>query len=333
MLRSSLNARVIPGLDAARAVAVTLVILFHFSLLPSSAGELGVMLFFVLSGFLITGILLREYATTGKISLREFYRRRAFRIFPTFYVCWCLELLLVRYHGVAVRWWEPWATFFLHDGLRSGDRRTGDDSVFAHRVVVGHRREVLSSLASGSFLAAPFRQKTMACGGGLYRRYLDIPGRPSRRSWCPLRSYLQRLRHPNRRTDGRISSGYSFGRCSRGQADGPVRDILHSVSVAGTRAAAVVTCSCRFRFTNQSTPLVVNDGFLGTARSYRGAADSNCLLRPPVLAVSGPSGAAFRRQDFLCSLSLPCSRSDGSPQNHPLRIQWTPVRSALPHSR
>ncbi len=112
MLRSSLNARVIPGLDAARAVAVTLVILFHFSLLPSSAGELGVMLFFVLSGFLITGILLREYATTGKISLREFYRRRAFRIFPTFYVCWCLELLLVRYHGVAVRWWEPWATFF-----------------------------------------------------------------------------------------------------------------------------------------------------------------------------------------------------------------------------
>lgn len=51
---------------------------------------MGVMIFFVLSGFLITSMLLKEYRKTGSISLGNFYRRRAFRIFPTFYVCWIL---------------------------------------------------------------------------------------------------------------------------------------------------------------------------------------------------------------------------------------------------
>jgi peptidoglycan/LPS O-acetylase OafA/YrhL len=43
---------------------------------------LGVHVFFVLSGYLITSLLLREYARTSKVSLRDFYIRRAFRIFP-----------------------------------------------------------------------------------------------------------------------------------------------------------------------------------------------------------------------------------------------------------
>jgi len=79
----------IPSLDGLRAISITLVILSHLvkwkhlsvSVL-GSYGDLGVHIFFVLSGYLITNLLLREYARTGTISLTDFYIRRAFRIFP-----------------------------------------------------------------------------------------------------------------------------------------------------------------------------------------------------------------------------------------------------------
>lgn len=112
LLQSALKLKTIPGLDAVRAAAVSLAFLFHFWLLPSGAGEVGVTMFFVLSGFLITRILLVEYAKTGTISLRKFYRNRALRILPTFYVCWLLETLLIAVHREHIRWWEPWASFF-----------------------------------------------------------------------------------------------------------------------------------------------------------------------------------------------------------------------------
>ena len=95
-----LDAKVIAGLDALRAIAIVLVLSEHFMVADrlfgknSGAGPLGVMIFFVLSGFLITRGLLRDYHRTGTISLRDFYRRRAFRIFPTFYCCWLLTTVV-----------------------------------------------------------------------------------------------------------------------------------------------------------------------------------------------------------------------------------------------
>jgi peptidoglycan/LPS O-acetylase OafA/YrhL len=65
-----------------RAVAVLLVVLGHAGVPFLSGGYVGVDVFFVLSGFLITGILLAEFADRGTISLRRFYRRRARRILP-----------------------------------------------------------------------------------------------------------------------------------------------------------------------------------------------------------------------------------------------------------
>jgi peptidoglycan/LPS O-acetylase OafA/YrhL len=70
-----------PALDGLRAVAVTGVVGVHAFGLPSS-GALGVDLFFVLSGFLITTLLLEERARTGSVSLLGFYRRRALRLLP-----------------------------------------------------------------------------------------------------------------------------------------------------------------------------------------------------------------------------------------------------------
>lgn len=71
----------VPALDGIRAVAILLVVGAHYSLLPPGAA-IGVDLFFVLSGFLITTLLLEEVAETGGISLRAFYERRARRLFP-----------------------------------------------------------------------------------------------------------------------------------------------------------------------------------------------------------------------------------------------------------
>ncbi len=80
-----------PGLDGLRGYAVLAVIAFHFSqrdfqgssvMFPG--GAIGVDVFFVLSGFLITYLLLYELRTTGSVDLRRFYVRRALRLLPAF---------------------------------------------------------------------------------------------------------------------------------------------------------------------------------------------------------------------------------------------------------
>jgi peptidoglycan/LPS O-acetylase OafA/YrhL len=81
-------------IDGLRGVAILLVIYHHLRISCGMAalpwfpfdGLLGVCLFFVISGYLITTILLREFAETQTISLPRFYGRRSVRIFPAFYV-------------------------------------------------------------------------------------------------------------------------------------------------------------------------------------------------------------------------------------------------------
>ncbi|MGY2129893.1 acyltransferase family protein [Blastococcus sp. SYSU DS0617] len=70
-----------PDIQGLRALAVALVVLNHVTGRPAG-GYVGVDVFFVISGFLITGLLLRERERSGRISFRDFYRRRARRILP-----------------------------------------------------------------------------------------------------------------------------------------------------------------------------------------------------------------------------------------------------------
>ncbi len=81
-------------LDGLRAFSIVLVILGHLGgnpKIPASISDamdfanFGVRIFFVISGFLITTLLLKEVSKTGTISLKDFYLRRVFRIFPAFY--------------------------------------------------------------------------------------------------------------------------------------------------------------------------------------------------------------------------------------------------------
>jgi peptidoglycan/LPS O-acetylase OafA/YrhL len=72
-----------PELDGIRAVAILLVLAQHINLPQSTlAGLVGVNLFFVLSGYLITSLLIREQDATGRIDLRAFYERRIRRLIP-----------------------------------------------------------------------------------------------------------------------------------------------------------------------------------------------------------------------------------------------------------
>jgi peptidoglycan/LPS O-acetylase OafA/YrhL len=126
-LESKLRQSHLPALDGLRAVAVFLVIFGHFGfeMIP---GLHGVMIFFVLSGFLITWLLLKENERTGTVSLTAFYKRRTLRIFPAFYAYWLMMVALLICTGKAVLWPHAWSALFYTSNYYSalnGDPNNG----------------------------------------------------------------------------------------------------------------------------------------------------------------------------------------------------------------
>jgi len=124
----ALMSKQIPALYAVRATAVFLVILFHFGL--NVNGAFGVELFLVLSGFLITRILMYENDKRHRVSLKNFYRKRILRIIPAFYAYLIFGLLvhIVRHHEI------PWRSIIAsalfvqnyHDAIfHTGDTYVG----------------------------------------------------------------------------------------------------------------------------------------------------------------------------------------------------------------
>lgn len=114
-LQVALNQLRIPGLDALRALAVFLVLADHSGWagpfgLPLFDGGFGVMLFFVLSGFLITRGLLAELRDRQRIDLRRFYLRRAARLLPVFYAYVLIGMILLTLAHRPVPWGAIWSS-------------------------------------------------------------------------------------------------------------------------------------------------------------------------------------------------------------------------------
>lgn len=116
MTMGKMGGRVL-GLDGLRGLAILLVIVSHFFgetlhltglayTLTRPAGGLGVELFFVLSGFLITSILAREHSKSGRIDLKKFYIRRTLRIWPAFYTFLATVAVLTAVGALDVTAWE-----------------------------------------------------------------------------------------------------------------------------------------------------------------------------------------------------------------------------------
>src|SRR5579871_5921401 len=123
--------RRIPSLDGARAIAVSLVFAWHLLLHANipliwriDYGNLGVRIFFVISGFLITSLLLAEREKTGKINIADFYLRRAFRIFPAYYV-----FLLVMAATLPTGWLVLHKIDFLPSAAFFSDYETPQDAL------------------------------------------------------------------------------------------------------------------------------------------------------------------------------------------------------------
>src|ERR1700730_4751565 len=111
-VRDRISGSHIPALDGGRGLSAFLVVFAHLGFLPRQAGSLGVAIFFVLSGFLITWLMLAEAEKTGTVSLRKFYVRRTLRIFPAFYVFWIVSLAVAYLQHQPIYWPEAWASFF-----------------------------------------------------------------------------------------------------------------------------------------------------------------------------------------------------------------------------
>ena len=95
IMNNRLTLRYMPALDGLRAIAIVAVMVYHASPSLMPGGFAGVELFFVLSGFLITGLLLKEQQCHGGIHLGYFYARRLLRLLPA--------LLLLPYPHAASR--------------------------------------------------------------------------------------------------------------------------------------------------------------------------------------------------------------------------------------
>ncbi|MGY1662205.1 acyltransferase family protein [Geodermatophilus sp. SYSU D00705] len=123
-------------IQALRALAVSLVVLYHVVPVRFPGGYVGVDVFFVVSGFLITGHLLREVERTGRIQLARFWARRARRLLPA------SLLVLLASAAATVIWvpqtyWQPWlrevgaSALYLENWLLAGD---AVDYLAAHNV-------------------------------------------------------------------------------------------------------------------------------------------------------------------------------------------------------
>jgi peptidoglycan/LPS O-acetylase OafA/YrhL len=140
------NRKHLEELDGLRAFCVLLVISTHMAdkrIWEWLSGDLGVMIFFVLSGYLISMLALREERKTGAVSLKAFYVRRTFRIMPIYFVILAAHAVALLYLG-----WVPALRAYFVDALPSYFLFY-QDIQFAHDVPLGRHSPFAHSWSLG----------------------------------------------------------------------------------------------------------------------------------------------------------------------------------------
>lgn len=157
-----LSTRSFGALDGLRAVAIAAVVWHHCGRRPDSAlllhrGFLGVDLFFIISGFLIVTLLLRERDATGAISLRGFYARRALRIFPLYLavllLCTAVALTASSREAGRLREDLPWAFLYLTNWVETSSVLSITWSLAAEEQFYLSWPNVLAALRRGAVVA------------------------------------------------------------------------------------------------------------------------------------------------------------------------------------
>lgn len=194
-----------PGLDGLRAVAVLAVLGYHANISWLPGGFLGVDVFFVLSGFLITRLLLDEQALAGRIALGRFYARRALRLLPALALLIIAVLVYARTRLDPSQFRRAWsdsvATTLYHMNWRQALTDRPPYGRFDHAWSLGIEEQfyvlwpialILASRRWGS------RGVAVAAGLGALASYTDrvllvLAGFPERRSYYALDSHADGL--------------------------------------------------------------------------------------------------------------------------------------------
>jgi peptidoglycan/LPS O-acetylase OafA/YrhL len=194
-----------PVLDGVRAVAILSVLAFHFrandTAVPTRGGFLGVDIFFVLSGFLITSLLLEELAERGTIRFRSFYARRALRLLPALFatvaavVVYSLTLgpagrvgAILRDAGAALTYWENWHEAFSKNSVGTMLGHTWSLSIeeqfyilwpalLLGLVLLGRKRLALGAVWAGVVAIALERALRWHGGASVQRLFMEFDTR------------------------------------------------------------------------------------------------------------------------------------------------------------
>jgi peptidoglycan/LPS O-acetylase OafA/YrhL len=166
-----------PSLDGLRALSVFLVMFNHVHAHAPSwiYGPLGVDVFFVLSGFLITTLMLREKELTGDVSLRGFYTRRFFRIIPVYLFTVLLYFVAVHATHDPVKTEQfhvalPWLLTFFQEY-----RPAAAGNILGHAWTLGIEEKFYIVWPLLLIALYPFRTRAMLCLGAIFVSILLFP--------------------------------------------------------------------------------------------------------------------------------------------------------------
>ena len=227
----------IPALDGLRAVAVAMVVLFHTVGLPG--GYLGVDIFFVLSGFLITTLLIDEHRETGTIRIANFYIRRAFRLMPCLWLMVAAVFVFALLTDLAAlfhtnRTTSLAALLYVENWLLIAFPRLGGN-IFQHTWSLAIEEQFYLIWAPVLYLLLRRLGPNRLAGFLSAALILSIAWRAA--LWISGASFLRVLLGSDTRSDELIAGALLAALYAAGRLD-PLRQFISGLSVAG--AAAIV---------------------------------------------------------------------------------------------